>query len=404
MKAVLLVAFLFLCIKADWSSPKEILGQDTHIKHFSTYLDKSTLKTHIAYCTETTTDDGDTTQALKYALISPANEVVADYEIAIGSGCRVAKIIADGKNLLIAFEGQRDFHLGVCNATNPKGCYDIYKTESQDGGMSWVLPTQVPRKDLSDIGDRMSPSFLLNPITKRLFLFYTQRPITSSETKLAFVTRPPESTIFMTETITKMDTEEKLIAVLSTIDNERLMMHIFTERRGKTIHIFSDNPITWKESEVLDDKYHFSSFVTDPNVMPTVIMGIFTDGKGTFLAASDDHGKTWPEKYIKPVTDKYHRVSAAMVCICAKELDLEFHIIMTSFMQTEQKYVTVKIPSGAVTIEEAPFMGIENYGVFMPQLWCYTSAKTNAPAVKAFSYIWAKPNKPMLYVSDNEAI
>ncbi len=407
MNAIILTLFAVLVAftKADWSAPKDLVGAGTHIKHYSTYMNRASLVTHIAYCTESTTPQGITTQVLRYAIIDSSNKVLADTALSTTSGCRVAKISTDGTEtgLLIAIEGQREFHLGVCNETNPKGCYDIYVLYSQDLGQTWSDPVPVPRRSYGDVADRLSPNFIVNPATSRVYLFYTRRSMTSVEPTVAFVTRPPGSSVFVTEVVTPLTTDDKLVAALATTRDRRTILHLFMENKGRTIHAFSENGITWDQNEVLAGDNHFSGFVADYKVLGSTIIGVFTDGQHTYVAASEDHGKTWSQ-HTHMVSDQYHRVSAGMLCKGTNDGALKLNLITTSFMQTDQKYLTAKIPEGEVTKMDAPFTDVQNYGVFMPQLWCYTSPVTQKPAVKAFAYVWAKPNKPMLYVSDNESI
>ncbi len=408
MKSLILLAVAVLMVVAHcaWTVPKALVGDKTHVKHYSTYLDKSSLNTHIAFCAETTTDDGVTTQELRYASFNSKNEPMTSMTIASSFGCRVAKISGDGytKGLVIAFEGQRSFHLGVCNATNPKGCYDVFVTDSAEEGQVWSEPVPVSRSNLADVADRVSPSLIVNMDTKRFYVFYTRRPIDHTEPTMAYVTRPPKSKVFVSETVTTVSADDRFIAALPTFNNKRMIMHIFTERRGHTIHVFSENSITWSESEVMSEKVHFSSFVADSTIVPTLITGVLTDGTKTMVAASTDHGKTWPLQNQFTLTDKYHRVSAGMLCKSTASDDLKLNIIMTSFMQTDQVFSAMKVTSGEKAVAEAPFTKLDNYGVFMPQMWCYTSANTKKPAAKAFAYVWVKPNAPMVYVSDNEDI
>eukprot|EP01022_Parablepharisma_sp_SALTPOND_P032997 TRINITY_DN88009_c1_g1_i1.p1 TRINITY_DN88009_c1_g1~~TRINITY_DN88009_c1_g1_i1.p1 ORF type:complete len:414 (+),score=25.95 TRINITY_DN88009_c1_g1_i1:131-1372(+) len=404
MNLLLMAIILVACIKAEWKAPKGLVGAGTHIKHYSTYMDKTGLKTHIAYCTESTTLEGVVTQVLRYATINSANEIISDTVLSTTSGCRVAKITGDGteKGLIIAIEGQRIFHLGVCNATNPKGCYDIYVLSSQNSGSTWTDPVPVSRRDLGDTADRLSPHFVVNPATKRVYLFYTYRFVTSEVATIAFVTRPPKSSVFTSEVLTRNPVEEKFVTALPTVKNGRIIIHLFIENKGFTLHVFTENGITWDQNTVLTDGYHFSGFVGDYRVLSEVIIGVCTDGKHSYVAASQDHGISWIHTHM--VNEAYHRVSAGMLCKGAEDSKLKLNLLLTSFMQKEQKYLTANIPEGDVQKVDAPFVGIDDYGVFMPQLWCYTSPITKKPAVKAFSYIWTKPNKPLLYVSDNESI
>ena len=403
MKAIVGIAIALLVgtVLSAWTEPKEIKGDGTHIKHFSSYLDKVTLKTHIAYCTETTTPEGITTQGLMYVCLGPKNDIIIEQYIGIASGCRAAQITAAGKSLVIAFEGQRQFHLGVCNATNTKGCFDVYVTESKEEGYNWGNAVPVPRKSLSDVADRTAPHLLVNPDTSRIYVFYLQRNIGASSTNIAYVTRPKGSLIFSNEVVTRFMAEDRFIGTLTTINEAKVVIHLFAENKGRTTHIYTENSITWYENTITTEDLHFSSFVADYQLLATVIMGICTDGKSTLVLASTDHGKTWPQKF--SMLDNYHRVSFGMLCL-SSDKKLKMNAITTNFMQTGQTYFTASIPDGEKKVLDAPFKGLENYGVFMPQVMCYTSQTTKMPAAKALAYVWTKPNKPRIYVTDNEEI
>jgi len=406
MKSLLFLSFLlaFSFVNCDWTPAKEITGQGLTIKHYSTYMDRISLKTYIAYCAESTTPDGQTTQILKFATINNWNQLESDILIPITSGCRVAKIAGDGNQggLIIAIEGQRIFHLGVCNETNPKGCYDIYVLYSQDYGVTWSDPSPVARQHLGDIADRLSPSLVINPSNKRAYLFYTYRQMASAETQIALVTRPPGSDVFMTEINTKITAEDRLISALTTVKSGRVVIHLFYEAKGNNMHVWSENGIVWNQNLILSGEYKFTSFVADFGALAAQIFGIFTDGSHTYITVSNDHGITWDQ--MKVINEPYHRVSAGVLCRATEESKLKLNILTTSFMQTDQEFLAVNIPEGNVENKAAPFKEVQNYGVFLPQLWCYTSDTTHKPAIKVFSYIWAKPNSPRIYLSENESI
>ena len=406
MKAVIiLIAFLLtICIKAEWKPAKKLVGANTHIKHYSTYYEAGKQKSHVAYCVENVSPEGVATQNLRYATIDASNNVVSDIELNYKYGCRVVKIIGDeaNKGIAIAVEGQREFHLGVCNATNTKGCFDIYVTISDDSGASWSDPVPVPRHSGKDVADRLAPNFVLNPISHRIYLFYTHRIITSTETYIAYVTRPPGSSIFSTEVITRVQVEERLIGALPTLHNGKVVMNAFIEEKGNTIHMYTENGITWEKNNVLAAPYRFSGFTSDQSTLGPKIIGACTDGELTFVTISEDNGKTWSS--VKRLGDKYHKISAGILCKGSFDGLLKYNLMTTSFMQVDQKYLTMTMPGEEPAYINAPFKEVENYGVFMPQLWCFTTPDTKRPAVKAFAYIWAKPNTPMLYVTDNDSI
>lgn len=397
-------AILLVAARASWSKPSSTIGDDTHIKHYSSYLDPGTLKTHIAFCMETTTEKGETTQELHYACLSPSNELVVNEQISGRHGCRVARITGDGttRNLIIAFEGQRKFHQGVCNETNPKGCYDVFVTSSTEEGYVWSEPVPVSRTSVTDVADRLSPFVVANNATKRVYVFYTYRTMDRTVPVVAYVTRSPASKVFGTEIVTRTEAEERLITVLTTLNRGRTMLHIFVENKGQTKQVYTENMITWGENVVLDDKVHFSSFVANPAVAASFVAGIMTDGDKTLIAGSDDHGKTWPAKYQFVLADKYHRISAGAICPFGDSFKL--HLILTSFMQVDQTYYAVNVMTGEKEKRDAPFTGIENYGVFMPQMWCFTAESTQKVALKALAYVWEKPNEPRVFASTNEDI
>ena len=178
-------------------------------------------------------------------------------------------------------------------------------------------------------------------------------------------------------------------------------MHLFYEANGATKHLYSENNIIWEETEVPDRSMHFSSFTADYTIMNNAIVGICTDGAQTFVKGSEDGGKTWAHEVV--IDKKYHRVSTSLICLTKKPGEVSLHVMTTSFMQTNTTYFTLKMPAGEVKTEGDPFP-IANYGIFMPQLWCYNSPDTKQAEVKALSYVWAKPDKPRVYATDTQYI
>jgi hypothetical protein len=191
----------------------------------------------------------------------------------------------------------------------------------------------------------------------------------------------------------------RIISSLITANNGRIIMHLFYEFNGATKHLFSENNVLWEELEVPDRNLHFSSFTADYTLMSSGIAAIATDGSNTIIIGSNNSGKTWG--LLGVVDVKYHRVSASCACLSKKPGEYVIHLMTTSFMQTNQTYITFKMPSGEIVTQEKPFP-IENYGVFMPQLWCYNSPDTKQSEAKVLSYVWAKPDKPRIYATDTQ--
>jgi hypothetical protein len=392
MKAIMFLMFLLVLISAEWKNQKEIDGDGIHIKHYKSFFDPVNLITHIAYCAEKTTDEGNTTQFLKYAQIAEDNSVIKADVLSTLYGCRSVHIAGDsvGKNLVIAMEGQRKFHLGVCNATNPSGCYDVYTTSSPDSGATWTPLQPAPRNDLSDDTDRTRPTVIFNYINQRIYVFYLCRRITKYEPQIAYITRPPGSQIFTNEIIMQRKVNERLINVLVAYQSNRFTVHIFIEENNKVIDISSANMVKWDESIVPGDNLYFSSFASNHIILNQTIAGIYTDSKTSGIIVSDNNGASWSTQI--PIMGKYHRVSAGTIGKGSKLL-----LLTTSFMQKNQTMKFVDLGSRAVKDVETPFATIDNYGVFLPQVICYTN-KANKFAAKVLSYVWTKPDKPRLMI------
>lgn len=389
---VFLIATLLVFTQAEWKKLVEIVGAGVHIKHYSSYMEPTDLVTHIAFCAEQTTDDGITTQYLGYARVSEDNEIINTIEISRAHGCRSVSISGESsyRELIIAMEGQRRFHLGVCNSTNPDGCYDIYTTHSYISGEKWSPLEPIHRQSPIDDTDRTKPTIIVNRFSRRAYVFYLSRPIKNTDPKLAYVTRPPSSMIFGTETIIPVKPGFKLITVLPTYVDTKLTVHLFVEDGEQTKRVFSANMIKWEEAKVPGDNY-FTSFISNPLVAGQTIVGVSTDTKETAIIVSENNGETWTDP--SKIMDRYHRISVGTIM---KGDQTKVLLMTTSFMQKNQTLYSFPIDIKEPKKEEAPFENIDNYGVFKPTIYSYISTKLTA---KALAYIWAKPDKPRLYAA-----
>lgn len=103
----------------------------------------------------------------------------------------------DGKNIYVAFSANRTLAGKKCDEKDQSGCKDVYFMESSDEGATWSQIRAVPRNNMNDAVNRVTPKLLYIPESKRLFVFY----IIESEdlNSIMQVTRPSGSQIFSNE-------------------------------------------------------------------------------------------------------------------------------------------------------------------------------------------------------------
>lgn len=393
MKGILILVLLSSVGLAAWTPPVALFKGTESVRDFNSFVDEAG-NTHIAYCLESVSESGDIKQDLRYARFNSKNEEQKAINFAIKFGCRVVKISPDAnpKSLIIAFEGKRKVNLGVCNRTHTAGCYDIYTVLSKDAGNNWGPVNVVPRFDKNDVAERLNPHIAVGPVTKQVYLVYTQRSIHSHQAKLLHVFKNKDSDKFSEEYIIDIEPVMRIIDTVITQDKTVARAHIFYECENEVKHKYIDEEIVWKGGTELDGKFHYTRFAA----AGATIVAIYTDGVKSFYKYSPDHGNEWSMPF--DMDAKYHKSATAVLKPDGKD-DFNLALLTTGFMSKDPAFKTIKLHSGSITSIDPPFKDDKNYGIFMPQLRPYT-VSSDGNVFRAFGYIWCNGTAPSVFVSD----
>eukprot|EP00831_Metopus_contortus_P002210 TRINITY_DN10812_c0_g2_i1.p1 TRINITY_DN10812_c0_g2~~TRINITY_DN10812_c0_g2_i1.p1 ORF type:complete len:211 (-),score=38.66 TRINITY_DN10812_c0_g2_i1:103-735(-) len=98
-----------------------------------------------------------------------------------------------------ASDGSHIYIVANVKRSSDSEYYDIFFTESSDGGVIFTNPIQVPRQDLNDKINRYYGNIQYSRMAGHLWIFYFVSSSLTSKGNLAFVTRKRGSTKLETE-------------------------------------------------------------------------------------------------------------------------------------------------------------------------------------------------------------
>eukprot|EP00826_Nyctotherus_ovalis_P039195 TRINITY_DN3746_c0_g1_i15.p1 TRINITY_DN3746_c0_g1~~TRINITY_DN3746_c0_g1_i15.p1 ORF type:complete len:217 (+),score=50.57 TRINITY_DN3746_c0_g1_i15:82-732(+) len=198
-----------------------------------------------------------------------------------------------------------------------------------------------------------------------------------------------------------IDDEYDLIDAMVTKERKATITHEFVKENGEYRHrYYFGGLVTTIITFDWEDRY--TKFFAASNEETAIVTSISTNGSSTFLRYSPDHGNTWSKQYV--LDGRYHKVATgALVGKGGREYELA--VMTTGFMSDNLTFRIIKLTKGAISnavqikAADAPFAGIKNLGIFMPQLHRYTGNKEGY-AYRAFAYIWKYDSHSAVYVSD----
>ncbi len=193
MRIFLLLSLLSLSLAQNWTQtivvaelPQKILFQ-TH------FVDLSNNYVHFLYAVQTSR----IMVTLFYRRLYPNGSVTEPITLLPGLKHYASSDITG------AHDGRRIF-IAACTKRNPESDWtDVFFIESKDGGNNFSTPVAVPRKEMNDEANRISPRVRFSLEHERLWLVYYR--VINSQKYIAFVSRPKGSAVFSSEQVAARD-------------------------------------------------------------------------------------------------------------------------------------------------------------------------------------------------------
>ena len=395
-KMILILATIILGSygSLDWKEPELLFGGKLNITYYDVMLDSSSI-THLAICTKSVDNKGTRKQNLIYMKLDMSNKVLHKTDFNIQTGCNVVKISTyqNDKNLIIAYEGERQYNSRTCDKTNTNGCHDIFLTSSYNGGIQWIEITQVKRKNLTDAAERLDPYFVPTKVNNAIILYYTERDIIFDESNIMRV-------IYISKSFG--DEEEsfrcKKIIPMTMIDNsEESPALMFFEGYDRFIHYIHTykNFKYWISSQLFINERKCTSFAKVSIGNELIVVGVFTDGAKTYIRTNINCTRFWSSRILLSKGD--HKVSTSSLILTA-DSKASLTILTIDSMNKNQKQFDIVIPGGKPIVSNPPFTTLKNNGLFLLQIRPYIG---NTKYIhKAFAYIKNNETHSALYGSN----
>eukprot|EP00826_Nyctotherus_ovalis_P029824 TRINITY_DN2365_c0_g2_i1.p1 TRINITY_DN2365_c0_g2~~TRINITY_DN2365_c0_g2_i1.p1 ORF type:complete len:406 (+),score=34.65 TRINITY_DN2365_c0_g2_i1:177-1394(+) len=228
-----------------------------------------------------------------------------------------AQVSNDGSHVLAAYSGYRVSAELPCDAKFRGSCFEIFFTESFNGGKDWSKPARMPRKDMNDPTRRSSPAILLEKDTGRVHIAYNK------DYNLSIAIREPGKKNFEQEVMINKNTYAEGMALGYTVSGERRHVHWFwTEPTGKTLHhrYSNDSGKTWSDDMVTlyDVKVRkYPAVAINPEIMEGGIYVQYYEVHDTIrkdirMIWSRDHGEFWEGPAV--LDETYYNANAIAMC------------------------------------------------------------------------------------------
>lgn len=217
---------------------------------------------------------------------------------------RLSNIIGegDGKHIMISYDAKRvQGDDNDCTATDQRGCYEIYFSESFDNGDTWSKGVMIQHNDPKDKDDRKGPKMIYIKETKQTFITYwrsgsmvfSYRDGTGAFTKeivMPFGTGTAYESLVYT-----VNPSTKKITLHFTYTNWRYpiewLMYSSSTDFGRTWKTPREIAVNNHESSY--DSYIRSFTVSNSDIMPGGIYIAFIRSNQVVMMWSKNEGLTW---------------------------------------------------------------------------------------------------------------
>lgn len=327
--ALLILTLLAFC-RAGWESPVKVVPafNESHSVFFDTHSGVS----HVLWCSKPD-------HIFHYRQLHPDDSLSPIIVLNWSQPCNATYSLhgaSNGKNLYLIFQGKRSRKNPALNCFfEPETCYDVYFSESADGGHTWSQPKAVRRKDMDDREDRLRPSLLVTR-EGRLWVFYRMEELWEGE--FYYCVRAPGSSVFELEV--RLPLIVSVFSATQTVHEGTSRITVYFSRRDhiKTFRYYtSNNGISWHgpfpaqycDSRVME-KYPFNS--------PAIPSHLYTTCRDTkwinTLKESSDGGDSWREI---PVPDLTLMDAFSVAKSDEGKVIVSYAVHTIAYMQLEEK-------------------------------------------------------------------
>ena len=299
MKALILL-FLFQALFA-WDKVVEISNNtDGDVDRSAMYLDGGTFTTHYFWC-QVNIFTG------KYRLMYRSQNIngnlfpikVLDME----HDCILPTAAGEnnGKNIYVAFNAHRVTRGSAkCDEDNLPSCQEIYILETKDGGNTWTKPMPIKRANMNDVVNRWSPSIIVHPDTKRIWITYINKNYIGLRFTIGYVTRPRGSSLYSNEAL--LDNREGAIVfttvAISNFNSVQMVHIIWTAETNNILRIYQritkTNGIKWSAPQYISDG-HINDAYSDIEIGGFSIYVPYTPIENNYMCIkmSNNAGRDW---------------------------------------------------------------------------------------------------------------
>ncbi len=306
----LIALLLIASVSGTWRTTELYRNEGALTDHYGMFIDPVTKSQHTIFY-----NYGD--HAFMYRRVSSSGTITIEKNftadtmtMATGGAIRGSQ---DGRNLYVMMQGTYNY-----NGT----LYDIWYTESTDGGDSWTKPVALPRRDKVIYYSREAGALLTIDSAKRVFIFYAVDIGTGQFDRIRYfrlVTKSMGSAVFSAETDlfsgAPVDVCKNYILTDYTLNAGKPIIHlIWGESSSVTCqgyrasrpssgvegvrHMYSiNNGVSWSEPNTIEEDYaytHTAELTVNRKLAPSTMALLFTFSNNMHikrLVVFRDHGK-----------------------------------------------------------------------------------------------------------------
>ena len=303
-----LLGFLFfICFFqatiCTWSTPIRLSAENRDCGYPEMYTDPATHITHVIW-----RDRADGNNNLSYTQVKADRTVIPSKYLETERSTQYSRIVGegDGKHLLIAYEATKNGEY-VCTHAKKGGCFEIYFTESFDGGNTWTKAVMIEHPHDTSAMNRRNPQLIYVKATKQAYLTYWIGGTTFTNGKFAYSTRYGAGK-FSAEALISVGIVPIDHSVIYTLDAKTKavkihLLYVSTDNATDNVmHTSSlDEGKTWRSPKVLASQMH--SYPSEAFIEPyavsnsdlagdTLFVSFVFSGEAKMMWSHDD-GNTW---------------------------------------------------------------------------------------------------------------
>ena len=303
--------------KGEWSPPVKLTNGTRDSTFPEMYIDPVTKITHTLWI-----DNQGSDYRLAYAQIGPDKKMSTPILLETAHRARLSHIIGgqDSQHLLIGFDAKRSQgDRNDCNADDTSGCFEIFFTESKDGGKIWSKPVMIPHDEPNDQRDRKGPRLIYVKETKQVFMTYQRNG------PMAYTIRREDGAFSKEAAFPFSMTTAYQSIVYTLTDTQVPMLHFFyvnwTYPEEHLMYTSSlDGGLTWRSPQELIAYMHQSSAdsyfrpyaVARQDILAKTILIVFIWQNQVHTMWSLNNGRDWS----KPTLTHRGNAVAPRVQLC----------------------------------------------------------------------------------------